>query len=232
MRNRPYRDHRGVAKYRHEVLAAILRVNERLEVLATPRSRDPFVGQWALIGGPVEVDETMEQAIARHMTGHLDGARPVHVEQVSTVSDPARDPFERTIATAYLALTLPDGLPEVVGNSWLPVDDLPNMAFDHAQIVSAAARRLRSKTSYTNIVYALAPEEFTMARLRAIYQAVLGHEVDVTNLGRVLRRRGQIEKTGDVAAPGERGGRPASTWRFIDRRYVVTDPFAVLAPGN
>jgi len=71
-----------------------------------------------------------------------------------------------------------------------------------------------------------------MARLRAIYQAVLGHEVDVTNLGRVLRRRGQIEKTGDVAAPGERGGRPASTWRFIDRRYVVTDPFAVLAPGN
>ena len=116
MRNRPYRDHRGVAKYRHEVLAAILRVDERLEVLATPRSRDPFVGQWALIGGPVEVDETMEQAIARHMTGHLDGARPVHVEQVSTVSDPARDPFERTIATAYLALTPPDGLPEMVGN--------------------------------------------------------------------------------------------------------------------
>ena len=195
MRNSPYRDHRGVAKYRHEVLAAILRVNERLEVLATPRSRDPFAGQWALIGGPVEVDETMEQAIARHMTGHLDGARPVHVEQVSTVSDPARDPFERTIATAYLALTPPDGLPEVVGNSWLPVDDLPNMAFDHAQIVSAAARRLRSKTSYTNIVYALAPEEFTMARLRAIYQAVLGHEVDVTNLGRVLRRRGPVSYT-------------------------------------
>ena len=133
MRNRPYRDHRGVAKYRHEVLAAILRVDERLEVLATPRSRDPFVGQWALIGGPVEVDETMEQAIARHMTGHLDGARPVHVEQVSTVSDPARDPFERTIATAYLALTPPDGLPEV-----RPGDDLVELQ----QMVAATGAEL------------------------------------------------------------------------------------------
>jgi len=91
---------------------------------------------------------------------------------------------------------------------------------------------VRAKMSYTNIAYALAPVEFTLAQLRDLYIDVLGYEVDATNLGRVLSRRGQIIATGRLTTPGVGGGRPARTYRFRSSRYCVTDPFAVLRPVN
>ncbi|MSS45694.1 NUDIX hydrolase [Cutibacterium sp. WCA-380-WT-3A] len=225
-----YRDQRGVAKFRHEVLAVVLRVSQAdLEVLVTDRSREPFTGMPALPGGPLEVDETMEQAVLRYEDGLLDVSRLGHQEQLSTRSEPGRDPFERTVATTYLGLVAPDT--EAEGKArWLPVRPSTPMAFDHAQAVTEAVVRLRGKISYTNIAYALAPAEFTLAQLRDVYQAGLGHDVDVTNLSRVLRRRGQIAKTGHREESGLRGGRPPATWTFTRHDYEVTDPFAVLRP--
>lgn len=240
----PFRDQRGVAKYRHEVLGVVLRVGggdsqgtqgggARLQVLARNRDHEPFAGMWALPGGPVEVSESMEEALARHLSAQLGLESLRHREQLATFSDPGRDPFERTIATAYLGLVpCSDSSPGAAGVRWLDLADLPEMAFDHHLVVEQGAERLRGKVSYTNIAFALAPGEFTMAALRDIYRAVLGHEVDVTNLSRVLRRRGQIERVGTRAEPGSRGGRPPSTWRFTEDAYRVTDPFAVLGPAR
>lgn len=226
-----------MAKYRHEVLAVVLRADAgqttKLQVLARSREHEPFAGKLALPSGPVEVDESMEDAMSRHLAGQLGLAELAHREQLATYSDPERDPFERTIATAYLGL-VPCGneqplVPEAV---WIDVADLPEMAFDHHRVVESALDRLRGKFSYTNIAFALAPAEFTMATLRGIYEAALGHDVDVTNLSRVLRRRGQIERVGTHAESGARGGRPPSTWRFTADKFQVTDPFAALGPGR
>ena len=173
----------------------------------------------------------MEQAVVRHLKGLLDVSLLGHHEQLSTRSEPGRDPFERTVATTYLGLVAPD-VEAGGGARWLPVRASVPMAFDHAQAVEEAVVRLRGKVSYTNIAHALAPAEFTLAQLRDIYCACLGHDVDVTNLSRVLRRRGQIVKTGHLEESGERGGRPPATWTFTRHDYEVTDPFAVLRPAS
>ena len=90
--------------------------------------------------------------------------------------------------------------------------------------------RLRAKLSYTNLGFALAPATFTMAELRDLYAAALGHEVSATNLKRVLLRRGVLEPTGERRRPGKSGGRPAEVYRFSDRTLAITDQFAVLRP--
>lgn len=233
----PFRDQRGVAKYRHEVLAVVLRVADgrpfRLQVLCRRRDHEPFTGRFGLPSGPVEVAESMEEALSRHLDDQLGLGSLSHREQLATYSDPGRDPFERTIATAYLGLVPCDAdLRLVPEAAWLDTADLPEMAFDHHRVVEAAVDRLAGKVSYTNIAFALAPAQFTMATLRGVYEAALGHEVDVTNLSRVLRRRGQIERIGTLSGPGVRGGRPPGTWRFTERAYRVTDPFAALGPGR
>jgi 8-oxo-dGTP diphosphatase len=106
------------------------------------------------------------------------------------------------------------------------------MAFDHGNIVRAAAGRLSRKLSYTNLGFALAPPRFTMSELARLYRAALGHDVDVTNLQRILVRRAQIEPTGERATSGPGGGRPAAIYRFTAHELQVTDPFAVLAPPH
>ena len=94
----------------------------------------------------------------------------------------------------------------------------------------AGRERLRGKLSYTNIGFALAPESFTLAELRDIYIAALGHDVSATNLKRVLLRREVLEPTGLRRGSGRTGGRPAETFRFRKRALEITDPFAALRP--
>jgi hypothetical protein len=113
---------------------------------------------------------------------------------------------------------------------WHPVDELPKLAFDHEEILPSARERLRGKLSYTNVGFALAPPTFTLAELRDIYAAALGHPVSATNLQRVLLRRRLLEDTGERRHYGAGGGRPAAIYRFHTRRLEVTDQFAVLRP--
>ena len=97
-------------------------------------------------------------------------------------------------------------------------------------IVDRAHRRLQAKLSYTNIGFALAPAEFTIAELRRVYATALAHDVDPTNLQRILTRRGMLEPTGTTAASGPSGGRPAAMYRFTLHELRVTDPFAAFRP--
>ena len=216
----------------HEVLAVVLQVREgELRALLWERARDPFTGAWSLPGGSLGADETLEQSIRRHLAAKVDLREVAHLEQLTTLSDPARHPSRRQLATAYLGL-VPYGVdPEVPEDTaWHSLERLPELAFDHRQIVLAGRERLRAKLSYTNIGFALAPAEFTLSELRDLYAAALAHEVSTTNLQRVLLRRGLLEETGERRAPGRSGGRPASVYRFGARTLEVTDPFAVLRP--
>jgi ADP-ribose pyrophosphatase YjhB (NUDIX family) len=218
--------------YPHQALAVVLQVRAtRLHVMLWRRAAEPFAGAWALPGGPLLPEETLGASIGRQLASKVEVAQLAHLEQLETRSDPHRDPRSRTVATAYLGL-LPSDLDPVLpeDTAWHPVGALPRTAFDHGSMVGSALERLRAKLSYTNVAFALAPPTFSIAELREIYVAALGYEVTATNLQRVLLRRGVLEPTGEMAASGRAGGRPATLYRFVTSGLEVTDPFAVLKP--
>jgi 8-oxo-dGTP diphosphatase len=213
-------------------LAVVLQVRDGvLQVLLWERARDPFAGCWSLPGGYLAAGEQLEESIRRHLAAKVDVRELSHLEQLETLSDPARHPGEWQLATAYLGLVPADVDPAVPPDTaWNPLDALPPMAFDHERIALAGCDRLRAKLSYTNLGFALAPRTFTMAELRDLYAAALGHDVSATNLKRVLLRRGVLEPTGERRQPGPSGGRPAEVYRFSARTLAITDQFAVLRP--
>src|SRR5688500_8000268 len=216
----------------NEALAVVLQVREEgLRVLLWERARDPSLGAWALPGGALAADETLEDSIRRHLAAKVDVREVAHLEQLETRSAPDRHPKRRVIATAYLGL-VPAGVdPQVPADTaWHEVDGLPQMAFDHGDIALAGRERLRAKLSYTNVGFALAPPAFTIAELRRLYRAALGHDVSATNLQRVLVRRRLLEPIGELRPPGRAGGRPAAVYRFRTPTLEVTDQFAVLRP--
>jgi ADP-ribose pyrophosphatase YjhB (NUDIX family) len=216
----------------HAVIAAVLQVRDgRLQALLWQRAREPFGGYWALPGGVLEPDETLEESMRRHLADKVDVRGLSHLEQLETRSDPARNPDHRELATAFLGLVPSDADPAVPQDTrWHPVDELPPLAYDHEPILLAAQERLRGKLSYTNLGFALAPPAFTMAELRDLYSAALGHQVSATNLQRVLLRRRLLEDTGDQRHYGRGGGRPATLYRFRSSTLEITDQFAVLRP--
>jgi ADP-ribose pyrophosphatase YjhB (NUDIX family) len=218
----------------HVTLAVVLQVRAgTLQVLLWERAREPFAGAWALPGGYLEPGETLEHSIRRHLASKVDVRELSHLEQLETRGDPDRSPHEWQLATAYLGL-VPSGVdPELPGDTaWHPIDRLPPMAFDHEAIARDGRERLRAKLSYTNIGFALAPDEFALSELRDLYAAALGHEVSATNLQRVLLRRNVLEPTGGRRASGPSGGRPGALFRFRRRGLEITDQFAVLRPPD
>ncbi|MBM9476106.1 NUDIX hydrolase [Nakamurella flavida] len=211
----------------------------RLTVLLWRRGQEPDLGRWALPGGIVRADEDVDSSARRQLAQKVDLTRVAHLEQIGVFSDPGRVPGGRVVATGFLGLVpMPGdgGSGEIADarlpadTAWHPVDDLPPTALDHGAIAERARQRLRAKIGYTNIGFALAPAEFTLAELGRIWTATLGHEVDPTNLQRILTRRGMLQPTGTTAPPGPAGGRPAALFRFTVAELRVTDPFAAFRP--
>ena len=214
------------------MLGVVLQVRGNvLQVLLWQRAKEPFAGAWSLPGGYLGPRERLEDSIRRHLAAKVDVRELSHLEQLETLGDPHRHPTEWQLATAYLGLVPTDVDPAVPEDTaWHPLDELPGMAFDHQRIALAGRERLRAKLSYTNLGFALAPSSFTMAELRGLYTAALGHDVSATNLKRVLLRRGVLEPIGDRRRSGPAGGRPAELYRFRTPKLEITDQFAVLRP--
>lgn len=218
----------------HATLAVVLQVRDgALRALLWRRAFAPYAGGWSLPGGRLGLQEGLEQSILHHLAAKVDLREVAHLEQLATYGEPERNPLERELVTAYLGL-VPAGVDPRVpeDTAWQPVDALPEMAFDHGTIALAGRARLRAKLSYSNVAFALAPASFTLAELREIYVAALGHEVSATNLRRVLLRRDVIAPTGGRRSSGRSGGRPADEFRFRTRRLEITDPFAALRPPS
>jgi ADP-ribose pyrophosphatase YjhB (NUDIX family) len=217
---------------RNEVLAVVLQVRDHvLHVLLWRRAQAPHSGRWSLPGGTLGPGEDLRESIQRQLAEKVDVRQLSHLEQLDSRGAPRRVPGERVVATTYLGLVAGLADPQLPPDTrWHPVDALPRLAFDHASIVEAGRSRLRSKLSYTNLGFALVPPRFTMSELARYYRAALGHDVDVSNLQRILARRDQIEPTGELVRSGRNGGRPAAVFRFRHPAMEVTDAFAVLHP--
>jgi len=178
------------------------------------RGEPPYLGKWALPGGFVREHEDLDRAAARE----LDEETSIrgHLEQLASFGAPHRDPRGRVVTIAYLAM-LPGAPPPAAGTdaadaAWHPVDRLPRLAFDHADILAAGLERARAKLEYTTLGTAFCPPEFTIAELRAVYEAVWGTPLDPRNFHRkVTGTPGFVVET-PRSTEGERG-RPARLYR-------------------
>ena len=190
----------------------------RLQALLIQRAEEPFAGMWALPGGFVRMEESLEDAANRELAEET-GLKDIYLEQLYTYGDPQRDPRGRVVTVAYYALIPADAPVRSAGGSdarqarWFPIDKLPPLAFDHAEILSYALRRLRYKLEYTAACFQLLPEEFTLSEIQRTYEMILGEELDKRNFRRRIQEAGIIEAT-----PHMRGGegRPAHLYRYRD----------------
>lgn len=157
------------------------------------RIREPYEGQWALPGGPLEADEDLA-ASAQHTLERTTGLAPNYLEQLYAFGNVDRSPGDRVVSVVYWALVRQDEVARAVDGEnveWFVADDLPPLAFDHTAIVEYALARLRAKITYTPIAHAFLPPEFTLADLRAVHEAVLRTTLDPAN----FRRQALASKT-------------------------------------
>jgi 8-oxo-dGTP diphosphatase len=185
-----------------------------LQVLLVKRRNPPFEGRWAIPGGFVQPDESLEDAAARVLYEET-GVRGVHIEQLFTFGTVDRDPRGRMVTVSYFAL-VPAPLVLQAGNNaadaaWKSVYALPEMAFDHDEIVGYALKRLRYKLEYTAVGFRLLPQAFTLSQLQRAYETVLGERLDKRNFRRRILQAQVIEETGEMQS-GD--GRPAKLYRY------------------
>jgi 8-oxo-dGTP diphosphatase len=173
---------------------------------------------WALPGGFVESEESLENAALRELKEET-GLAEAYLEQLYTYGEPDRDPRGRVVSVAYFALIASDAPIQSEGGSdasraeWCTVENLPELAFDHAEIIAYALRRLRYKLEYSAVGFELLPEEFTLTELQKTYEIILGEELDKRNFRRRIQQAGVIEATPHMRS-GE--GRPARLFRYRD----------------
>lgn len=157
------------------------------------RIREPYEGQWALPGGPLEADEDLATS-AQHTLERTTGLAPNYLEQLYAFGNVDRSPDDRVVSIVYWALVRQDEVARAVDGEnveWFVADELPPLAFDHTEIVDYALARLRAKITYTPIAHAFLPPEFTLAELRAVHEAVLRTTLDPAN----FRRQALASKT-------------------------------------
>jgi len=196
-----------------DVVIFALRDND-LHVLLIKRGHAPYRGRWALPGGFVQVDESLEAAARRELAEET-GVTDVYLEQLYTFGEPERDPRGRVISVAYIALVpaplAVHGSSDAGDAAWLSVSELPPLAFDHTSIVQYALTRLRYKIEYSAVGFRLLPPEFTLSELQKAYEIILGEPLDKRNFRRRIIEAAVIEPLDQVRS-GE--GRPARLYRF------------------
>ena len=196
--------------------------NDALKVLLIKRAFEPFQGEWALPGGFVNLDESLEEAARRELEEET-GVSGVYLEQLYTFGQPDRDPRERVITVAHYALIPSDKLElraatDAEGVSWYGIDELPELAFDHPKILQMAMQRLAAKLEYSTIAFQLMPESFTLTELQHVYELIGREPIDKRNFRKRVLALGVMEETGEEKREGPH--RPAKLYRVIDRNKV------------
>jgi 8-oxo-dGTP diphosphatase len=195
--------------------------DNELSLLLIERGEEPFAGNWALPGGFVKIEEALADAARRELQEET-GVADLYLEQLGAYGAPERDPRERVITVAYLAIVNLFDHPvraatDARSAGWFGVDDLPQLAFDHAEIVEAALERLRENVRRKPIVFEFLPDRFTFRQLQQLYESVLGHPVDKRNFRKKIQATGLVVATGDVEM--DVAHRAAQLFSFDHDRY-------------
>lgn len=200
---------------------------DTLKVLLIKRGRPGtvFEGCWAIPGGFVDENEDLDDAARRELREETH-AEPAYIEQLATFGKPGRDPRGHIISVAYMALVRTDSMVIEAGDdaekdsaTWMPVNDLHKikLAFDHAEILGTALKRLRSKVRWQPVGIDLLPPTFTLPDLQKVYEAILGRPLDKRNFRRKILKYGVLESAESVRI-GSPGRRP-TLFRFDRNAY-------------
>jgi len=215
--------------YQYEYARAALTVDcvvfgvdeDHLKVLLIQRGLEPFKGEWALPGGFVKLDETLEEAALRELEEET-GLKQVFLEQLYTFGAVNRDPRERVVSVAYyalvkMALEATRAATDAADARWFQVTKLPELAFDHQDILKAALARLRGKLRYQPVGFELLSPKFTLPQLQHLYEAVLGEALDKRNFRKKILSYGLLLPLNEKLQSGSH--RPAQLYRFDMTKY-------------
>jgi len=192
-----------------------------LKVLLIQRALEPFKGKWALPGGFVRVDETLDAAARRELAEEA-GLKDVFLEQLYSFSEVNRDPRERVVSVAYYALVKlaaheTKAATDAADSRWFPISKVPKLAFDHADILATALDRLKGKVRYQPIGFELLPPKFTLSQLQHLYEVVLGAALDKRNFRKKVLGFGLLVPLKETQMVGRH--RPAQLFEFDAVNY-------------
>lgn len=195
--------------------------DEDLKVLLIRRELEPFRGKWALPGGFVRINETLDEAARRELAEET-GLSGVFLEQLYTFGALDRDPRERVVSVAYFALVnlgshRVKAATDACDAAWFSVDDTPALAFDHEEIFSTALDRLKGKVRYKPIGFELLPPKFTLSQLQRLYEKILGRPLDKRNFRKKVLGTGLLVELDEVEQ--DVAHRAARLYRFDRRKY-------------
>lgn len=194
---------------------------DNLSVLLIKRAIEPFKDCWALPGGFVREDESLEQGVERELIEET-GITVDYLEQLYSFGEPLRDPRARIISVSYFGLIKPSGLElnpttDALEAQWFNINDLPELAFDHQAIVDKAISRLRAKVTYEPIGFELLNEKFSFSELENLYTTLLGRQIDRRNFRKKILSFGLLEQLDEQRKEGP--GRPATLFKFELSKY-------------
>lgn len=194
----------------------------QLQIMLIQRNLEPFKGQWALPGGFVRIDESLEDAARRELAEET-GLQNIFLEQLYTFGQPKRHPGDRVVSVAYYALVnlvehAVQAATDASAAAWFPVQALPPLAFDHQTILQTALQRLKGKVRYEPIGFELLPNKFTLTELQRLYETVLEEPLDKRNFRKKILKMDLLieldEKQQGVAH------RAAKLYRFDEAKYT------------
>ena len=190
-----------------------------MKVLLVQRGIEPYKGRWAFPGGFLQMDESAEEGALRELREET-GLSEAFIRQFHTFSAPDRDPRERVITIAFYALVR---IEEVTGGDdaadarWFALDEVPQLAFDHDQILRTAEQALRQQIHFEPVGFELLPEKFTLRELQNLYEAILGVRFDKRNFSNKINRLGLLEPLDEKVNPSRK--KEATLFRFNKTKY-------------
>jgi len=194
--------------------------NNELKLLLIKRNMEPGKGMWSLMGGFPRHDEGIYQA-AERVLNQLTGLSNVYLEQLFAYGDVDRDPGERVVSIAYYSLIkIEDYDKDLVKENnahWRPVSNIPDLVFDHREMVDKAMRRLRRRARIQPIGFELLPEKFTMPQLQSLYEAIYQKELDKRNFVKKILSMGLLDKLEEKDKSTSKKG--AFLYRFNPEKY-------------
>ncbi len=195
---------------------------EDLKVMLIQRKIDPFKGGWALPGGFVKTDESVDEAAKRELEEET-AIKRVYLEQLYTFGDVGRDPRGRVVSVAYYALTdLTNhnifAQTDAMKAAWFSIDDMPKLAFDHDTIINMALKRLQGKVRYEPIGFELLPAKFTLTQLQRMYEVVLERLIDKRNFRKKIMGMDLLIDINEVQE--DVSHRAAKLYKFDQDKYM------------
>ena len=192
-----------------------------ISVLLIKRKYDPFKGKWAIPGGFVLNDESLETAVERELQEET-GVTINYLEQLYTFGDVERDPRGRVVTVAYVGLVRPNTFKIVAATDaaqvqWFAIKELPELSFDHQKILNIAIARLQSKITYEPIGFELLDKKFPFSDLEKLYSTLLGRPIDRRNFRKKFLSLNVLDELNEKVSKGS--GRPANLFQFNQKRY-------------